>query len=74
MPYFVYKLMPFNMIEKLNQFDKFKDASNHAKALRKDVPADADYGIKVIFAENELQAEDILNTPRGPGIMTGEDY
>jgi hypothetical protein len=38
------------------------------------VPADADYSIKVIFAENELQAEDILNTPRGPGIMTGEDY
>jgi hypothetical protein len=74
MPYFVYKLMPFNMIEKLNQFDKFKEASSRAKELRKDVPADADYSIKVIFAENELAAEDILNTPREPGIMTGEDY
>ncbi|MGO9443729.1 MAG: hypothetical protein ACLPXB_03010 [Thiobacillaceae bacterium] len=74
MPYFVYKLMPFNMIEKLNQFDKFKDASSQAKELRSALPIDADYRIKVIFAENELAAEDILNTPREPGIMTGEDY
>jgi hypothetical protein len=74
MPYFIYKLMPFNMIEKLEQFDKFKDASSRAKVIRKDMPANADYSIKLIFAENELAAEDILNTPREPGIMTGEDY
>jgi hypothetical protein len=74
MPYFIYKLMPFNMIEKIEQFDKFKEASNRAKEIRKDIPADADYSIKVIFADNELAAEDILNTPREPGIMTGEDY
>ncbi|MGA7179651.1 MAG: hypothetical protein WBX11_08720 [Thiobacillaceae bacterium] len=74
MPYFIYRLMPFNMIEKIEQFDKFKDASNRAKEIRKEIPVNADYSIKVIFAENELAAEDILNTPREPGIMTGEDY
>jgi hypothetical protein len=32
------------------------------------------YTVKVIFAENELQAEDLLNQVREPEPMTGEDY
>ncbi|MDA8225258.1 MAG: hypothetical protein M0T86_04970 [Betaproteobacteria bacterium] len=74
MPYFICKLQSFNRVEPLEQFDQFKDASSRAKAFRKDMPADADYTIKVIFAETALAVEDVLNAPRAPGITTGEDY
>ncbi len=74
MPYFIYKLKAFHLLEKLEQYDNFKDASNRAKEIRKEISPHVDDKIKVIFAENELAAEDSLNTPREPGITTGEDY
>jgi len=66
MPYFVYKIFetPFRRLEKLEQFNVFKEASNRAKQLRSELAVDAPYIIKVIFAESELHAEDVLNQIR----------
>ena len=66
MPYFVYKISerPIRQLEKLEQHEVFKDASNRAKQLRSEQPEDAQYSIKVIFAESELHAEDLLNQIR----------
>jgi hypothetical protein len=66
MPYFVYKIIekPIRQLEKLEQHDAFRDASNRAKQLRSELPGDAAYTIKVIFAETELHAEDLLNQIR----------
>jgi len=76
MPYFVYKVtpFPFKQLELLGQFDAFKPASAHAKELRNAAAPDAKSTIKVMFGENQLQAEDILNQEREPQPMTGEDY
>lgn len=62
MPYFVYKIFaaPMRRLEKLEQHDAFRDASNRAKQLRGELGDDAAYVIKVIFAETELHAEDLL--------------
>lgn len=62
MPYYVYKIFasPMRRLEKLEQHEAFRDASNRAKQLRGELPVDAAYVIKVIFAETELNAEDLL--------------
>lgn len=74
MPYFVFKVtsFPFKQFELSGQFDGFKEASTHAKEMRKQVVGNASF--KVMFGENQLQAEDILNQEREPQPMTGEDY
>jgi len=76
MPYFVYKMttFPFKQYELAGQFDAFKEASAHAKNLRLELAADAKTSVKVMFGENQLQAEDLLNQEREPQPMTGEDY
>lgn len=76
MPYFVYKVttFPFKQLELAEQFDGFKAASAHAKELRNAMKPEDQYTVKVMFGENQLQAEDILNQEREPQPMTGEDY
>ena len=68
MPYFVYKIFetPIRHMEKLEQHDAFRAASDRAKQLRSELSSDALCAIKVIFAENELHAEDLLNQIRAP--------
>lgn len=75
MPYFVYKIThPFKQLEKIDSFPNFKGASTFAKSVRTGVAETDNYAVKVIFAENELQAEDLLNQVREPEPMTGDDY
>jgi hypothetical protein len=75
MPYYVYKITPpFRQLEKLNAFPNFKEASIFAKATRASMTPDDKYTVKVIFGEDELQAEDMLNQVREPEPLTGEDY
>jgi len=62
MPYYVYLLRPVLPPEKLATFDAFPAASLDAKARRAAV--EPGQRIKVIFAEHETQAEDLLVTPR----------
>ena len=76
MPYFVYKIVPFpfKQLELVQRFDKFPEASAFAKARRAEMTPQDNYSIKVIFAENELKAEDLLNQEREPEPMVGDDY
>jgi len=72
MPYFVFSIEPFAAPRKLADFAAFKDASAHAKALRA-ARGDADNArIKVMFADNEQLAEDLLCQIREPG-PAGDD-
>jgi len=66
MPYYVYKILetPIRRLQKLEQHDAFREASNRAKQLRGELAEDATFIVKVIFAENELHAEDLLNQVR----------
>jgi hypothetical protein len=63
MPYYVYRVLPFAQLHKLAEFDNFKQASTHAKQLRT-APEQAKGRIKVMFADDEMQAEDLLCMPR----------
>jgi len=72
MPYFVFAVGPFSVLKKLAEFDAFKEASAHAKALRAAQPAGAPERIKVMFAEHQLAAEDLLSQVREAG-PSGEE-
>ena len=76
MPYFIYKIGgPLRLLEKQGVADSFKEAKAAANALRKDLDPSTGYQIKMIFAENELQAEDTLSQPRElDATLAGDDY
>jgi hypothetical protein len=76
MPYYLYKVFesPIRRLEKIESHETFKAASNRAKELRRELALAEGCSVKTIFAENELQAEDLLSQVREPLPETGEDY
>jgi hypothetical protein len=65
-PYFVYRIAPLAQLRKVAEFPSFREASAHAKALRASDPPPPGHRIKVMFADNELLAEDLLCQLRDP--------
>lgn len=76
MPYYLYKVFetPIRRLEKIESHDAFKAASARAKELRRESALAEGCSVKTIYAENELQAEDLLSQVREPLPETGEDY
>lgn len=77
MPYYLYRIVqmgPVKQLDKLDQFDSFKAASAEAKRLRTELDVPANVTVKVVFADNELQAEDLLQQVREPEPLIGDDY
>ena len=75
MPYYIYRVTqigPIRQLEKLTQLEAFKEASTEAKRLRKEHDL-TQCKIQVVFGENELQAEDAINTVREPQPVIGDD-
>lgn len=72
MPYYLYEIVeqPVRQLKKLADFPSFKEAGAEAKRLR----AASSATVKVMFAENELQAEDLLSQVREAPPMIGDDY
>jgi hypothetical protein len=66
-PYYIYQVKPFAQLEKLAEYAGFAQASAQAKSLRVAQEAGTPGKIKVIFADTELQAEDLLCQVRDPG-------
>lgn len=76
MPYYIYRvtqLGPVKRLDKLDQYDAFREASVEAKRLRKESDL-TQCKIQVVFGDNELQAEEMLNTVREPEPLTGDDW
>ncbi len=75
MPYYLYKIFetPIRRLEKIESHDTFKAASVRAKALRKELALSEGCNVKTVFADNELQAEDLLSQVREPQPELGDD-
>ena len=75
MPYYVYRMTsPEGMelvknLELINEFDSFRDAKNFAKARRAEQDSNDTAVIKVMFAENQLLAEEQLLAYREKPIV-----
>ena len=76
MPYYVYKIenFPIRRLEYLAHFASFKEASAEAKQRRNATPLNEGQIVKVMFAESELEVEDLLSQVRPVPPTTGEDY
>jgi len=76
LPYYIYRMFtfPIRRLEKIEEAPAFAAASARAKALRSSPDLPAGCAIKVIFAANELQAEDLLSQAREakPGLVGDE--
>lgn len=75
MPYYVFKMTsPEGMelvknLEKINEFESFREAKNYAKEQRAEQATDDTSIIKVMFAENQLLAEEQLLAYREKPIV-----
>jgi hypothetical protein len=75
MPYYIYKIGPLNILEKLGSADSFKAAKGIANEHRKRLLPNSGQSVKMTFAENELAAEDVLSQPReAEAGLIGDDY
>jgi len=74
MPYYVYRinegpLEGMKLLEKVDEFDSFKEAKNRARALRAEQPEGEAAQYKVMFAATELEAEEKLSEQREQPIL-----
>jgi hypothetical protein len=75
MPYYIYKIGPLNILEKQGVAEAFKEARSLANELRKTLDPKTGSKVKMIFADNELAAEDTLSQPRElDASLAGDDY
>lgn len=75
MHYFIYRISerPIRQLEKLEQHETYRSASARLKALRGELPAGSPQVIRMIHAETELHAEDLLNQVRLQAPEPGDD-
>jgi hypothetical protein len=75
MPYYIYKVsnFPIRRLEKIEQHPAFRDASARAKVLRAAAACTGEESVKVILADNELHAEDLLSQLRTPRPNPDDD-
>ena len=75
MPYYIYKIFEFPMkrLEKIEHHDIYKHGAERSKTLRREIALTEQCNVKMIFAENELQAEDLLMQVREPAPELGDD-
>jgi hypothetical protein len=74
MPYYIYKIIAgptdlLKTLEKMDQYDTFKDARQRARKLRAEMADNDNYTVKVMFADSELAAEEKLMEKREQPIL-----
>jgi len=76
MPYFIYRsfAFPLRRLEPAGREDSFKAASARTKELRASPELPDGCTVRMVFAQNELEAEDLLNQVRAaaPGVVGDE--
>ena len=64
MSYFVFEIKSFGRFRVVQEHAVFADASRQAKQLRASGSLEPGTTVKIMFAENEVQAVDLLCEPR----------
>ena len=76
MPYFIFRTyaFPVRRLELVERQDVFRDASARTKELRASPDLPPGCVVRMVFAENQLHAEDLLNQVREPqpGVVGDE--
>lgn len=73
MPYYVFKItQPTELIKNLtlqDTFENYQDARELARGIRKELPLNSGITIKMLFAANQLAAEEILMEKREEKVV-----
>ena len=72
MAYFVYQISEHvgqKRLECIGQHEKFRDAKISARQKRGKLPTDSGFTIKMVFADNQEQAEALLSRKREAPIL-----
>lgn len=74
MPYYVYQIKQVagSMVKNLKlleQFDKFQPAKSEVRKMRGTKSDEDQFELKIIFAESELQAEELLQEKRETPVL-----
>ena len=79
MPYFIFKMTSqegmslVKQLELISELETFKEAKQFARARRAELPPESNEIIKVMFAENQLIAEEqLLEHREKPVLMEHE--
>ncbi len=72
MPYFVYRISAMKELTHIDTFDKYRDARNLVREMRKEQSEEDTDIIRLIFARHKTEAELELLKPREPR-PTGEE-
>jgi hypothetical protein len=74
MPYYIYKLTlgstgTIKELESIDKYEEFKQAKKLIREKRIEFENDKRISLKMIFAENEFEAEQRLSAPRDAPIL-----
>lgn len=73
MPYYVFKItQPTELVKNLDfqqAFENYREARQLARGLRKELPLDSGITVKMLFAANQLEAEETLMEKREPSVV-----
>lgn len=72
MPYFVYRVSPKLELDYIDTKDKYQEARGLVRELREGRKTDDDGDYRLIFAQQQGEAEKLLSTPRDERVI-GED-
>jgi len=72
--YFIFRITEtgnalVRQLEKIDRFDSYREAKQLVRQLRNDSPPGNGVSYKIMFAENELQAEEQLQEKREAPIV-----
>lgn len=65
MPYFIFRISSDRKLSLVRSFEKFPEAKKNARAMRAASAAGASEVLKIIFANDPAEAEQLLTTRRG---------
>lgn len=75
MPYYVFRVGMFKVLEKRGEWATFKEAKAHTNELRKTLDPKSGDKYKMIFAEDEIVAQDTLTAERAlEKTLSGDDW
>ncbi len=75
MPYYVFRIGLFKIMEKQGEWPNFKEARAHVNELRKMLAPKSGDKYKMIFAENEIAAQEALTAERElDKSLSGDDW
>lgn len=75
MPYYVFRIGMFKVLEKQGEWASFKEARAHVNALRKTLDPKSGDKYRMIFADNEIAAQETLSAERElDPSLSGDDW